>query len=308
MLRQLDASHVHYAWDNRLAPRLEIDPGDSVSFSTRDASDGFYSWESTSADVPRRVWRGHPLTGPVWVRGAQPGDVLAIELLELTPGPLGFTSFSPGGGLLPAEFEAPFLKIWDLRNGRTAALREDIQIPIEPFLGVLGVASATPGEHPTLPPRRVGGNLDVRQLTAGATLYLPVEVDGALLSVGDGHAAQGDGEVCSSAIETSMTSTLRIGLRKDLRLRGPVFETARPLLPRTNTAGWFATTGIGPDLHEATREAVLAMLDYLEVTHRLRREEAYILSSVALDLKISEIVGAPNWVVSAFMPQSIFHS
>ncbi len=302
----LDWDVVHYCWDNSIPPRLDIDSGDTVVFHCRDAGDCWYTWSSTAEDVMRRVFKGHALTGPVLVKGARPGDVLQVEVLELAPGELGFTQFRPDRGLLPEDFPEPYLKIWDLRNGQFAEFKPGIRIPLEPFLGVMGVALDEPGEHPTAPPRRSGGNMDVKQLTAGSTLFLPVCVDGALFSTGDGHAAQGDGEVCITAIETQMTATLRFTVRRDFRLEEPEFQTGGPIAARTNVGPHYATTGIAPDLMEATKKAVRAMIGYLVRARGLSREEAYALSSVAVDLKISEVVDAPNWVVSAFLPLSIF--
>jgi acetamidase/formamidase len=304
---QLDCDVVHYCWDNSIAPRLEIESGDTVVFRCRDAGDGFYTWDSTVEDVMRRVSKGHPLTGPVLVKGARPGDVLQVEILELVPGELGFTQFRPDRGLIPEDFPEPYLKLWDLRDGHSAEFKPGIRVPLEPFLGVMGVALDEPGEHLTAPPRKNGGNMDVKQLTAGSTLYLPVWVDGALFSTGDGHAAQGDGEVCITAIETRMTATLRFTVRRDFKLEEPEFQTGGPIAARTNIGPHYATTGIAPDLMVATKKAVRAMIGYLVRAHGLSREEAYALSSVAVDLKISEIVDAPNWVVSAFVPLSIFH-
>ena len=304
----LDAARVHYRWDNSLPPALEIEPGDSVVFEVRRGDEGLFDWDSTAADVLRWKFKGHPLSGPVFVKGAQPGDALEIEILALEPGEQGFTMIAPGFGLLPDVFPGPYLKIWDLRDGSTARFAPGIEVPIEPFCGVMGVAPAEPGEHTTMPPRRVGGNMDVKHLTVGTTLSLPVEVEGALFSVGDAHAAQGDGEVCVTAIETSMTATLCFAVRADLRLPGPQFRTAGPLTRRTNTGGWYATTGIGPDLMAACREATLAMIAYLGRARDLAPADAYALCSVAMDLKISEVVDAPNWVVSAFLPLSIFQA
>ena len=304
--RELDCDVVHYRWDNRIPPRLEVESGDTVVFQCRDAGDGWYTRDSTAEDVLRRPIKGHPLTGPVLVRGARPGDVLQVEILELVPGELGFTQFGPGRGLLPEEFPGPYLKLWDLRDGRSAEFKPGIRVPLEPFLGVMGVALDEPGEHLTAPPRKNGGNLDVKQLTAGSTLYLPVWVDGALFSAGDGHAAQGDGEVCITAIETRMRATLRFTLRRDFRLDAPELRTAGPLAARTNVGPYHATMGIEPDLMAATKGAVRAMIGYLVRAHGLSREEAYALCSVAVDLRISEVVDAPNWVVSAFLPLSIF--
>jgi acetamidase/formamidase len=297
---------MHQVWDNSIPPRLEIDPGDTVIVRCRDAGNGYYTWDSKAADVMNRVAKGHPLSGPIRVRGAKPGDVLQVEILDLVPGELGFTQFRPGRGLLADDFAEPYLKLWDLRNGEYGEFKPGIRVPLEPFLGVMGVALDEPGEFNTAPPRKNGGNFDVKQVTAGSTLYLPIWVDGALFSCGDGHAAQGDGEVCITAIETTMTATLRFNLRRDFSLEEPEFVTGGPLSPKTNTAPYYATMGIAPDLMDATKMAVRKALSYLEREHGLSREEAYALASVAVDLKISEVVDAPNWVVSAFVPLSIF--
>jgi len=308
----LDASVRHYIWDNSIPARLEIDPGDTVVIECKDASDNYYTWDSTVDDMLARAKKnvdgkkGHALTGPIHVRGAKPGDVLQVDIINLVPGELGFTSFRPGYGLIPEDFPEPYLHIWDLRNGQYGELKPGIRVPFEPFLGVMGVALPEPGEFVTAPPRKNGGNADVKQLTAGTTLYLPVWVDGALFSCGDGHAAQGDGEVCISAIETSMTVTLRFSLRRDFSLETPEFQTGGPLSPRTNIGPYYATMGIAPDLMEGTKSAIRKMISYLVREHGLTREEAYILCSVAVDCKVSEVVDAPNWVVSAFLPLSIF--
>ncbi|MDP9320079.1 MAG: acetamidase/formamidase family protein [Chloroflexota bacterium] len=299
-VREVGSETVHYAWDNAIPPRLEIDSGETVRFTCRDAFDGVYSRDST--EIVKRVAKGHPLTGPVAVRGARPGDVLQVDVLELVTGALGVTTFVPDRGLLASDFPDPYLKLWDLTSD-AAELRSGVRVPLAPFLGVMGVALAEPGEHSTIPPRAAGGNMDIKQLTKGSTLFLPVAVEGALFSCGDGHAAQGDGEVCITAIETTMTATLRLTLRRDLRIAGPEFETA--------TAGaqpgrHYVTTGIAPDLMEATKQAVRAMIAHLVAACGLTREEAYVLCSVAADLKISEVVDAPNWVVSAFLPLSLF--
>ena len=301
----LDSDVVHYSWDNATPPRLTIEPGDTVVMKCRDSSDGHFRRGMTSADMKPRAVKGHPLTGPIAIRGARPGDTLQIDIVELVAGDLGHTAFNPGGGLLPDDFPEPYLKMWEL-DGVSAELRPGVRIPLEPFLGIMGIALAERGEHSTVPPRNTGGNMDIKQLTAGATLYLPVEVDGALFSAGDGHAAQGDGEVCITAIETTMTATLRFSLQRDRALAGPEFETTRPLSARTNGGRHYATTGIAPDLMDASKEAVRAMIRHLVVTRGLTREEAYVLTSVGVDLKISEVVDRPNWVVSAFLPLAIF--
>jgi acetamidase/formamidase len=305
----LDRNVAHYEWNNALAPRLEIDPGDTVVFETRDAADSFYSRQSTHADVLNRgPFRGHPLTGPVRVRGAQPGDVLAIDILDVQPGAdFGWTAIRPGRGLLPeADFSKPFLQIWDVSDRTHARMGRGIAVPLAPFPGVMGTALDEPGGHSTMPPRKNGGNMDVKQLTAGTTVYLPVWVDGALFSVGDGHGAQGDGEVCVTAVEMMARVTLRFDLRRGRSLAEPQFRTSGPLGQATNVGPHYATTAHGPDLFASAQQAIRYMIDHLVEERGLGREEAYIVSSVAVDLKISEIVDAPNWIVSAFLPESIF--
>ena len=308
-LHQLDAGHVHYEWNNAIPPRLEIDPGDTVVFQTPDAADGYYSPTSTHADAAARgPFRGHPLTGPVGIRGARPGDVLAVEILDMRPGAgFGWTNIRPGRGLLPAdEFPKAFLQIWELADGRYARMGQRVAVPIEPFPGVAGVTLDEPGGHSTMPPRKNGGNMDVKQLTAGTTLYLPVWMPGALFSIGDGHAAQGDGEVCVTAIEMAAQVTCRFDLLSGRRLREPQFRTRGPVAASTHPGPHYATTAHGPDLFKAAQQAIRYMIDHLVEERGLSREEAYILCSVAVDLKISEIVDAPNWIVSAFLPESIF--
>lgn len=309
MVHRLDASQVHYEWNNALPPRLEIDPGDTVVFDTRDAADGYYTRRSTSADAEARgPFRGHPLTGPVRVRGARPGDALVVEVLDVQPASdFGWTHIRPGRGLLPEEdFPKSFLQIWDLGDPAGARMvGRNVVVPTAPFPGVLGVALDEPGAHSTMPPRKNGGNMDVRQLVAGATLYLPVWVEGALFSVGDAHAAQGDGEVCVTAVEMAARITLRFDLQPGRRLAEPVFRT--PAAAPGPGGPWFATTAHGPDLYRAAQQAVRYMIEHLVQERGLSREEAYALASVAVDLRISEVVDAPNWIVSALLPESIFH-
>jgi len=305
----LDCETVHYEWNNALVPRLEIEPGDTVVFDTRDSADGYYRPASSHADVlARGPFRGHPLTGPVRVNGARPGDVLVVEIVEVRPrASFGWTAIRPGRGLLPeAEFAKPFLQIWDLADGTHARMGHGIAVPIEPFPGVMGTALDEPGRHSTMPPRKNGGNMDVKHLVAGTTLYLPVWVDGALFSVGDAHAAQGDGEVCVTAVEMMARVTLRFDLHRGRILKEPQLRTRGPLAAGTSHGPFFATTAHGPDLFAAAQQAVRYMIDHLVTERGLSREEAYILSSVAVDLKISEIVDTPNWIVSAFLPESVF--
>jgi acetamidase/formamidase len=305
---KLDAQQVHREWNNALTPRLTIDSGDTVVFDTRDASDHYYSRTSTHPDVlARGPFRGHPLTGPVSVRGAAPGDTLVIEILDVRPAlDFGWTAIRPGRGLLPeSDFANPFLNIWDLDAG-VARMGKRVAVPIEAFPGVMGVALEEPGGHSTMPPRRSGGNMDIRQLTGGATLFLPVLVPGALFSVGDAHGAQGDGEVCITAVEMSAQCTLRFDLRRGQMVPEPQLRSPRPPAGEGRRGPWYATTANGPDLYASSQQAIRYMIDHIVRERGLSREEAYIVCSVAVDLKISEIVDAPNWIVSAFLPESIF--
>jgi acetamidase/formamidase len=305
----LDASEVHKEWNNALPPKLTVDPGDTVVFDTRDAADRYYSKASTHADViGRGPFRGHPLTGPVHVRGARPGDTLVIDVLDVRPAlDWGWTAIRPGRGLLPeADFAKPYLNIWDLSDGTLARMGNVVAVPIEAFPGVMGVALDEPGAHSTMPPRRSGGNMDIRQLAAGSTLYLPVLVDGALFSVGDAHAAQGDGEVCITAVEMSARVTLRFGLQPGRRIAEPRLRTVNPPSGAGRRGPWVATTANGPDLYASSQQAIRYLIEHIVEERGLSREQAYIICSVAADLKISEIVDAPNWIVSAFLPESIF--
>jgi acetamidase/formamidase len=304
----LDSSQVHYEWNNALPPRLTIDPGDTVVFQTRDAADGWYTPTSTAADAAAKPrFRGHPLTGPIQVRGARAGGVLVVEIVDMKPAAsFAYTQIIPGRGLLPEEFRQAYVQIWDLSDGRHARVGNRIAVPIDPFPGVMGVALDEPGSHTTMPPRKNGGNMDIKQLTAGTTLYLPVWVDGALFSVGDGHAAQGDGEVCINAVEMAAQVTLRFDLLPDRKLPEPRLRTRGPIGARTNIGPHYATTAHGPDLYRAAQQATRYMIDHLVEERGLSREEAYVVCSVAADLKISQIVDAPNWIVSAFLPESVF--
>ncbi len=309
--QHLDCRTAHYAWDHSIPARLAVDPGDTVVFETRDSSDHYYTNDSTHDDVARKgPLKGHPLTGPVQVRGAQPGDTLVVEIMDVTPSAgFGWTAIRPGRGLLPAsEFPNHFLQIWDLSDGRNARMRQrnDIAVPIESFPGILGTALRQPGAHSTIPPRENGGNMDLKHLTRGTRLYLPVWMPGALFSVGDAHAAQGDGEVCVTAIEMSATVTVRIDLQPGQALQEPRLRTAGPLCAQTNRGPHFATMAHGPELYECAQRAVRYLIEHLVSERGLSAEEAYVLCSVCADLKISQLVDAPHWSVAAFLPETIF--
>ena len=301
------ADSVHHTWDAGNAPVMTIESGDTVVLTTRDVSDGQLSPAADASIFADLDWdRSYPLAGPIAVDGAEPGDTLAIEVVDLQTKGWGWTAIIPGLGLLTEDFPDAYLRIFDLTTGDTTYLRDDIGIPVEPFLGTMGVCPAGAEMQAVMPPGLFGGNLDTRQLTVGSTLYLPVQVAGALFSCGDAHAAQGDGEVCVTGIEAPMDVVLRFSLEKDRRIPAPQFLTTGPLTPRVGGAGFYGTTGVGPDLYAAAQDAVRAMVEHLVRTRALSREDAYVLSSLCVDLKISEIVDAGEFVVSAVLPLAVF--
>jgi acetamidase/formamidase len=270
-------------------------------------SDGQVTPSAEASVVPSLDWdRFYPLAGPIAVNDAVPGDTLAIEVVELEAEGWGWTAIIPGEGLLPEDFPHPYLRVFDLDHGDTTWFRDDIAIPVEPFLGTMGVCPAGARDQRVMPPGTFGGNLDTRQLTRGSTLYLPVEEAGALFSCGDGHAAQGDGEVCVTGIESPLRVELRLTLEKGRRIPAPQFLTAGPLTPRVDGGGFFGTTGVGPDLYRAAQDAVRAMIEHLTRSHDLSPEDAYVLASLCVDLRIAEIVDAGQYVVSAVLPLAVF--
>jgi acetamidase/formamidase len=302
-------ANVHREWNDEIEPALTVAPGDVVRFECRDAVDGQIDVETTAADVPEISFDPvHPLTGPVAVEGAEPGDTLVVDLLDLQHKGWGYNLFFPGEmglGLLPEEFDEPGLHVWDL-EGDVGHFVDGIEVPLDPFPGVIGTAPAGVDGGDTLPPRATGGNMDVKHMTAGSTVYLPVECADALFSVGDCHAAQGDGEVCVTGVEAEMFVTARLDVRSDLSIDQPRFETTGPFTPTGADEPMYGTTGIADDLMEATKLATRHMIDHLHEERGLSRGEAYLLCSAAVDLKISEVVDAPNWTVSAYLPESLF--
>jgi len=306
---EFPADRVHYTWDAGNEPVLTIESGDTVVYETREVSDGQITPDSTAEVIAGLDWsRVYPLAGPVRVEGAEPGDTLAIEIVAVETRGWGYTLIIPGFGLLPDDFPDPYIRVFDLASGEFAYLRDDIAIPVEPFFGTMGVCPAGAQERAIMPPGRFGGNMDTRQLVAGTTLYLPVEVEGALFSCGDAHAAQGDGEVCVTGIEAPMHGELRFTFQKGRRIPAPQYQTAGPLMPRVDAGGWYGTTGVGPDLYGAAQDAVRAMIDHLAEEYELSREDAYVLSSLCVDLRISEVVDAGQYVVSALLPLEVFGS
>ena len=297
---------VHFTWDAGNEPVLTVAEGDTVVFETRDVSDNQIGPDSDTSVIAGLDWdRVYPLSGPVAVEGAEPGDTLAVEILDIHTKGWGWTAILPGLGLLSDDFTEPYLRIFDTTPGDRTYFREDIVIPLAPFMGTMGVCPADASAQPVMPPGPFGGNLDTRQLVAGTTLYLPVHVPGALFSTGDAHCCQGDGEICVTGLEAPMYATMRFRVEKR-SIPAPQYRTAPGSLTRgVDHGSWFATTGVGSDLYENAQNATRAMLDHLTATYGLSREDAYLLCSLAVDLKISEIVDAGVFVVSAFLPEAI---
>jgi formamidase len=338
---------VHNRWHPDIEPVLVTRPGDQVTLECLDGLNGQLTRASAHEDVlavDHSV--PHALAGPVYVEGAEPGDLLEVELLAFEPDSFGFTAIFPGFGFLADLFPEPYLTKWDVTpQAATSAELPGVRVPPAIFPGVVGVApshellaeirrredelrargGAVVDDEPgsavpegaatglrTIPPREIGGNLDVRHLVAGSTLLLPVHVPGALVSLGDVHYAQGDGETNGTGLEIAAAVTFRAALRKRpaRRPRFPMYETP-PERPRR----WLATTGMpiaadgrneSMDLTLAARNAALEMIDHLTATYGFSREAAYCLVSVAVDLRLSEVVDVPNPVVSALLPLDIF--
>ncbi|MEZ5923119.1 MAG: acetamidase/formamidase family protein [Hyphomicrobiaceae bacterium] len=299
----------HFGWNNANQPVVMARPGETIEFHPVDSSGGQLTPASTVADIAKLDFgKVNPVAGPVYIDGAEPGDAIKVTLLDFAPSGWGWTAVIPGFGLLADHFKEPALHIWsyDKHSLTPAAYGPGGRVPLKPFCGTIGLAPAEPGTQSIVPPRRVGGNMDIRDMSAGTELYLPVEVKGGLFSVGDTHATQGDGEVCGTAIESPCALAARFDLVKGANLKFPLFTTHGPVARHMDYLGYDATTGIGPDLMEASKAAVLGMIELLSSRHGMREIDAYMLCSVAGDLRISEIVDMPNWVVSFYFPRCVF--
>lgn len=303
----LDDTQPHAFWDNSYPARLHIQPGDTVVFETLEASAGQVGPDSPSEVVGNLNFDFiHPLTGPVYVEGAEPGDALVVDIVSIKHKGWGWNAVIPGFGLLADDFSNPYLHHYKLGE-TTCEFRSDIQIPYEPFCGVMGVGPRESGRFTTIPPRENAGNIDIRNLTPGSRAFFPVLVPGALFSCGDCHSAQGDGEVNGTGIETKMSVTLTFNLQKNANIPELRFITpAGKKLTVADEGGYYVATAHGPDLFKDSQQAIRYIIDYLSAEHNMTREQAYCLCGAAVDLKISEIVDAPNWIVSAYLPLSIF--
>jgi acetamidase/formamidase len=300
----LAALPTHSVWDRSLQPRLRIHPGDEVQFECVDSSGSQVHPGMTAAELLNiDRTRVHALTGPVWIEGAEPGDALQIEVLTTRHSGWGWSSIVDGFGFLKDRFRGPYLFHWNLEGESTSSLAPAI-VPLRPFLGVMGVARADDGAFRTRAPGPFGGNLDVRELCAGSTLYLPVYNHGALFSCGDGHAAQGDGEVCINGIECPLDVTLRFNLHKNRPLAGPIVEACERIAPDCVSDAWVVLES-ATDLAVAARAATNRMVDLLVSRWGFSDEHAYILCSVAMKLRLSQVVNDPVYTVSASIAKQI---
>lgn len=353
-----DPAVGHNRWHPDIPAIARVAPGQRIVLETRDALDGQVTPQTKAADLPGMdLTVAHPLTGPLWIEGAEPGDLLAVHIVDVEPDSFGFTSHLPGFGFMRDDFPDPWLFTWRIHNGHAESTGiPGVRIGDASFSGTLGVApshaqldavrareqrllerggvvfppepkGAVPADPRiardalrTIPPREFAGNLDVRQLTRGATLYVRVNVPGALFSIGDGHFAQGDGEVCGAAIEMRAAFHLEFAVGKGEAARRHI---AAPTYARSDASpaearlakGSYATTGISvtrngentsEDATLAARRAMDAMLEHLVVDRGYDRAQAYAIASVAVDLRLSSVVNVPNFVVSAVLPLDIF--
>ena len=270
----ISADQTHARWSAAIPPVATVQSGAIVEVHTMEASDGQFELGSTASDVETVSFDPiHPLTGPVAVEGASPGDVLAVTLLDIEVDEWGWAAIVPGFGFLADRFTEPVYMGFEINPGAThIAFNDKISVPLAPFPGVMGVAPATDSMLTTIPPRANGGNMDNRHMVEGTTIYFPVFVAGANVSIGDTHAAQGDGEVSGTAIEAGMK----------IRYRIEIVEGARPIEePQYESDEYYAVTAFATTLDEAAVKATSYMIDYLIAEHALTPEEAYILCSIA---------------------------
>ena len=317
MEHRIDPSRIHHNWDNTLEPTLRVASGDTVHYEILMAGHGQVRegdfFVKTNGALSAAPDGGavfdfdtlYNLPGPLYVEGARPGDTLRVDIFDLTPGEWGWCVQLPEQGVLPDHFPDPYLRTFDLRNGTHVDFAPTVRIPFAPFLGTMGNHPDEPATASAFPPHKGGGNIDTRHLTAGSTLWLPVWCEGALFSCGDPHAMQGDGEVCVAAMECDMRASLRFTVEQRT-IPAPYFRTAGALTPKVDGAGHHGAMGIAPDLMEGTRRSVLAMIEWIVTEHALTRQDAYMLCSLAGDLKILEVVDAGVWNVGFTVPLSIF--
>ena len=299
-MKYLSSDKVHSRWNNDLKPVLTISAGDTVSIETRDTSDNQIHPGFTMGDVGKvDTDRIHPLTGPIYIEGAEPGDTLVISIGTITPAHWGFNIVPPGGkgfGFLSEKSYEASIRFMDIDNTKgIVKFSESIQIPLNPFLGVMGVAPRNKGEIRTLTPGAHGGNLDLKELKEGTQLFLPVFVKGALFSAGDCHATQGDGEITGAAVECAGKAVLTFS----------VIKGTNETFPRAETATHYVTLGFEEDLTDAAKKATERMVDFISREKNVTESEAYSLCSIAADVRITQVV---NGIMGAhvMMPKTIF--
>jgi acetamidase/formamidase len=300
----LSASPTHSKWNRALEPRLRVHSGDTVRMECVDSSG---SQVHPAMTLPEYLQidrtRIHALTGPIFIEEAEPGDVLRVDILEVAHKGWGWTSLVTGLGFLKERFTTPFLFLWELEGAISESLAPAV-VPLRPFCGVMGVARAEDGEFITRPPGIFGGNMDVRELSTGATLYLPVLNKGALFSAGDAHAAQGDGEVCINGIECPADATLRFEVYKERKLPAPMIETYGTQKQSGDFGEWIVVES-APDATAAARAATSRMIDLLVDRWGFDEIHAYLLCSVAMNLRFSQVVNEPIYTVSAAISKSV---
>jgi acetamidase/formamidase len=300
----LSAEPTHSRWNRALTPRLRVASGDTVHMECVDSSGAQCHPSMTLAEY-LKIDRDkiHALTGPIFVDGAEPGDVLQVDILEVAHKGWGWTSVVGGLGFLKQRFSEPFFHVWKLEGAVSKSIAPAV-VPLRPFCGVMGVVRAEEGEFRTRPPGVFGGNMDVRELCDGATLYLPVLNRGALFSAGDAHAAQGDGEVCINGIECPAEVTLRFHLHKQHSLGGPLVDARAPHQQDVQAGSWIVVES-ATDAVTAARAATSRMIDLLAARWGFTEVHAYLLCSVAMHLRLSQVVNEPMFTVSAALPKHI---
>jgi len=306
-MNTLDKSITYNAWDNSIAPRIEIESGESILIEMEDSSDGqvrpgmsLEAFKEINFDLI------HALTGPVAIKGAKPGDTLKIEILDYIHKGWAWQSINPEKCFLPEDYHDFYLHHWELDGDVTKSM-PGITLALHPFCGILGVQRAELGSFRTRPPGPYGGNMDVKHLTKGSTLYLPVLVDGALICAGDAHAAQGDGEVSINGLEAPMDVKLRITIDSEVSVDAPYLLTTPDLSPAAYAGSrYHAFISSGPDLKINAQGAVRRAIDYLMKRANLSAEQAFLVCSAVLDLKLSQVVNVPNFTVTGYLPEIIF--
>lgn len=295
----ISAEKTHNKFSSSIPYQIKVPNGSVVEAYTKEATGGQLNINSTLDDFEQvNMDKVHTLTGPIYIEGAEIGDILAVELLDLEPGDWGWTGMGPHFGFLAGETEAKGFKTYKLdKENNLIHFSENISIPMKPFPGVMGVAPNIEDMLTTFPPRANGGNMDDPNLVKGVTVYFPVFVKGALFSIGDTHALQGLGEVVGTAVECDMRIRFRLRVIKDKKIAEPQYESK----------DYYATTGFGISIDEAAKKATRYMVEHISKTYDISWEESYMLCSLIGDLKIAEVVDLPNMLVTMHIPKSVFN-